>query len=298
VPGEASALLAAALWAVTAIILTAQTQRIGVIPLNALRSLFAVAFVLLVVPFSGAVGELREMSVATAVSMVGSGILAMGVGDSLYFGSLAIMGAARAVPISVGLYPLLTFLVAALWLDEEVTWIVLLGTALIVVGISLLARGRESLVETAAGRAGVTGGRWQTGVLLVLLASVSWALSTTWLKAGSGNLGPVAAGSVRITATSLVLLPWAYRWRRDVGIGDLGARNMATIALAGVLGVGLGMFLYIFAVQDAGAGKAAILVSTMPLFSLPLAVLFLAERVTVGVLVGTGLCILGIWLVV
>ncbi len=302
-PGEASALLAAALWAVSTIIYTAQTRRIGVIPLNALRSVFAALFVLLVVPFSGAVGEVREMSAATAVSMVGSGVLATGVGDSLYFASLAIIGAARAVPISISLYPLLTFLIAAFWLGEEVTWIVLLGTLLIIVGISLLVResdplAEDALVRSGAGSAAVAGRSWQRGILMMLLASAVWALSTAWLKAGSGNLGPVAAGALRTVATALVLLPAAYRWRGNGTVGRLRGRNLAAIAIAGVLGMGLGMLLYVFAVQDAGAGKTAILTSTMPLFSLPLVVLFLAERVTVRVLLATALCILGICLVV
>jgi uncharacterized membrane protein len=35
----------------------------------------------------------------------------------------------------------------------------------------------------------------------------------------------------------------------------------------------------------------------MPLYSLPLAILFLREKVTLPVVLGTVVCILGIWLV-
>ena len=50
--------------------------------------------------------------------------------------------------------------------------------------------------------------------------------------------------------------------------------------MAGIIGIGLGSLFYIAAVEEAGAGKTAVLTSTMPLFNLPLAVLFLKERVT------------------
>jgi drug/metabolite transporter (DMT)-like permease len=301
VPGEVAALLAAALWAVSTVILTAQTRKLGAVPINALRSVFAALFVILAILLTGAVDEIRDMTAATAIAMVGSGILAMGVGDSLYFGSLARIGALLAVPISISVYPLLTFLIAAFWLDEEITWSVLLGTALIVAGVSLLVRGRSTygegdLLKTRAELA-ADSRRWQRGLILILAASVAWAISTTWLKAGSGDLGAVAAGGIRVTANAVALTPVAYYVRKRILLDGYGWRGLAATATAGILGIGIGSLLYVFSVQEAGAGKTAILTSTMPLFSLPLAVLFLSEKINLVVILGTLICILGIWLV-
>lgn len=300
-PGEVAALSAAALWAVSTVILTAQTRKMGAIPLNALRSVFAAIFVIFAILLTGAVDEIRNITAATAIAMVGSGILAMGVGDSLYFGSLAAIGAVLAVPISISVYPLLTFLIAAFWLDEEITWSVLLGTALIVAGVSLLVRGGSpqgegEFLKTRAERAGDRRQR-QRGLILIVAASVVWAISTTWLKAGSGDLGAVAAGGIRVTANAVALTPVAYYVRRESFPNGYGRRGLAATATAGILGIGIGSLLYVFAVQEAGAGKTAILTSTMPLFSLPLAVLFLSEKINLVVILGTMLCILGIWFV-
>jgi len=300
VPGEVAALSAAALWAVSTVILTAETRRLGAIPLNALRSAFAALFLIVAVLATGVVDEVRDMNAATTIAMVGSGILAMGVGDSLYFASLAIIGAALAVPISISVYPLLTFLIAAFWLDEEITWGILLGTAFIVGGVSLLVRGgsarERSLLQAqpapVRGRPG-----WQIGLFLILLASVAWAISTTWLRAGSGDLGAVAAAGVRVAATSAALTPVAYYVRRRVSPDGYGWRELTAAATGGILGIGLGSIAYVFAVQEAGAGKTAILTSTLPLFSLPLAVIFLHEKINLLVILGTVLCICGIWLV-
>ena len=294
-PGEAEALLAAALWAVSTTILTAEARRISPLLLNALRSLFAALFVAVLIPFSGAAGQLGDMSAATAVAMVGSGILSMGIGDSLYFASLRLLGASLSVPISSSVYPLLTFLIAALWLGESVSLQVLLGTALIIAGIVLLLQRRDGVHSGAldsSARPRLTGRR--KGLALVGAATIFYALSTTWLRAGSGNLGPVAAGVLRMGATAAFLLPAA----RQSEERPAAARDLLAAAVAGVLGMGIGGLFYIAAVEQVGAGRTAILTSTMPLFSLPLAVLFLSERLTRRVALGTAVCILGIALIV
>jgi drug/metabolite transporter (DMT)-like permease len=295
VPGEAEALLAAALWAVSTTILTAEARSISPLLLNALRSLFAAVFVVVLIPFSGAAGQLGDMSAATAIAMVGSGILAMGIGDSLYFASLRLLGASLSVPISSSVYPLLTFLIAALWLGESVSVQVLLGTALIIAGVVLLLQRRDGARSGApdpSARPRLSSRR--AGLVLVGAATIFYALSTTWLRAGSGNLGPVAAGVLRIGATAAFLLPAG----RQLEKRKVTARVLLGAAVAGVLGMGIGGLFYIAAVEQAGAGRTAILTSTMPLFSLPLAVLFLHERLTRRVALGTAICILGIWLII
>jgi len=302
VSGEAGALLAAALWSVSVTILTVQTRRIGAISVNAVRSLSAALFVLLLIPFAGGLSDLRGISASSAVALVGSGVLAMGLGDSLYFASLPLLGVSRAVPISNGLYPLLALLIAAVWLDEEVTGLILLGTGLVIVGVSLLVGERSPAVAgdgngSHGGPAGAPAGQWRRGLFLLILACVVWAISTAWLKAGMGDLDVIAVGIIRIVINALILLPVAglVGGRRE--IAGNGMRNTAALAVAGVLGIGIGSLLYIFAVQEVGAGRTAVLTSTQPLFALPLAVLFLREKITPKVVLGTALCILGIWFV-
>jgi len=293
--GEGSALLAAALWAVGSILLTSQTRWIDPIPLSALRCLVATAFIAILLPPLGAIGELRDLSLNTAVSMVGSGILAMGLGDTLYIASLGMIGVSRAFPISMSSYPLVTFLLAVSLLDESLSWVVLLGAILIIVGVSVLVvEGRAQVTGGAELRRGSPG----RGVVFVLLAALFWALSTIWLKAGSGDLNAAAASSLRIPAAGLFMLLLARGRLGELRVVTGGWRTLATVALAGILGTGVGGLLYVYAVQEAGAGRAAILSSTSPLFVLPLAVFFLSERLTLWVLLGTVVSIVGIWLVI
>ena len=291
-PGEASALIAALLWALSSILLTSQARRIDPLSMSALRALSA-AVLLALLTLTAGLDELRDVTPANATAMVGSGVLGMGFGDTLYIASLGLIGVSRAFPISMATYPLLTFLLAVSFLGEEMRWSVLLGAVLIVGGLSAVA--------TEGGRGAdpdqTPMTRWR-GTAMVLAAAVAWAVATLWLRAGSEDLGAVAAGGLRIPAAGLFLLGLASVRNRRLPVTGASGRGVATVALAGVLGTGLGGLLYISAVQQAGAGKAAILSSTSPLFVLPLAVVFLAERVTLRLVVGTLVSVVGIWLVV
>jgi drug/metabolite transporter (DMT)-like permease len=110
-------------------------------------------------------------------------------------------------------------------------------------------------------------------------------------------LGPVAAGALRTGGAATFLLPvLSARRAAEPQRPDFG--NVASLIVAGIVAIGIGGLLYIAAVQEAGAGRTAILTSTMPLFTLPLAVVFLRERVTPRVVAGTITCIAGIWLIV
>jgi drug/metabolite transporter (DMT)-like permease len=297
-PGEAKALLAAALWAIAGIVFAAQTRRLGALRLNVIRSLAAAVFICLLIPFAGAAGELRAASTATVIAMVGSGVLAIGLGDTFFFASLPVLGASLAVPASSSVYPLLTFLVASIWLGETVTWAVLGGSLLIMAGIFLLLWRATPVVASPVDVRTRSRFDWRGAVLLLMIATVFWTLSTAWLRAGSGDLGPVSAGALRAGGTTIFLLPIALSQRQAPALPRFAWGSVASVAAAGILAVGIGSLFYIAAVQEVGAGRTAILTSTMPLFTLPLAVLFLRERVTPRVVAGTITCVLGIWLIV
>jgi len=270
-------------------------RRLGPITLNFIRSLAAFVFLGLVVAFIGVHG-FSEMSGPVVLTMIGSGILAVALGDTLFFAVLPTLGASLAVPVSSAVYPMLTFFVAVLWLDETLTGMVVLGSALVLIGIFLLVWRTETTVglpqEAVAHRTDT-----RRSVLLLMLASIFYAASTIWLRAGSSDAHALPANVLRATAASLFLL-MALSFRRPAERQRPTVLAVASLIVAGILSIGVGGLLYIQAVQEAGAGRTAILTSTMPLFNLPLAVFFLRERVTPRIMAGTITCVLGIWLIV
>lgn len=306
-PGEAKALIAVCIWAVTAIILAGLTRRVGTLPLNATRALCGALFLLLAIPLSGAAGEMADMSAKTAISMVGSGICAFAVGDTFYFLALRNLQASVAVPIAESAYPMFTFVLAWLWLQESFSQGLLLGSALVIIGIALLTGRRGAPATSEVSGAVVVEEEdafsaaprhRRIGLVAVFCAPFFWAISTVWLKAGSANLGAEAASVMRIVPVAIILLTATYRAPAALRPGRFRLVDFLGAAIVGVFGMGVASLLYVSAIQDVGASRTAILTATVPLFTLPLALIFLKERVTAKVVLGTLVCVAGIWVII
>jgi drug/metabolite transporter (DMT)-like permease len=135
--------------------------------------------------------QLREMTVITAVSMAGSGILGQAIGDTLYINALGFLGVSRTFPITNSAYPFLTFVFAVLLLGETLTWTLPIGGLLIVVGISWIVL--EQRRADAADRVKVELVR---GVVFAVTAALAWAGATVRLRGQQGNLDAVGAASL------------------------------------------------------------------------------------------------------
>jgi drug/metabolite transporter (DMT)-like permease len=289
--------MAAALWAAGGIVYAANIRRLGPVTLNLIRTLGAFAFVCLLVPISHSAGDFRNISAPTLIAMFGSGILAMALGDLLFFYALPTLGASLSVPISSSVYPIATFFVAVLWLDETITATVFLGSALIIAGIFLLVWHAEPSVRLPEPDSPPPVFSFRNAVLMLMIATVFWTASTTWIRAASGDISAVPATVLRTAAASLFLLP-VFALRRSAEPQRPSPGVVAALAIAGVFAIGIGGLFYVQAVQEAGAGRTAVLTSTMPLFNLPLAIFFLRERVTPRLVLGTITCVAGIFLVI
>jgi len=100
-----------------------------------------------------------------------------------------------------------------------------------------------------------------------------------------------------VGAGMLVLYLLAAR-PQDLRRAAASRLDLAIIAGAGLGGMAAGSLLYVYALLEAGAARAAVLSASSPLFAIPLAMLFLGEALTRRLLAGTAACVLGIALVV
>ncbi len=274
--------------------LKSQSDRLGVLMLNAMRCIAALLLLLLILFTTGRYQALAHLELRQTSLLLLSVGVGMVVGDSLYLRSQALMGVARALPIS-GSYPLWTLLLAVLFLGERITWRSALGTFLVVGAVVVIATPRRGIPVVASA---LSAGAAKQGLLLALLASVCWATSTSVVRIALAGMDVIAASCIRLVASGLILaLVAAYR-------GQLGSvrkatlRSIGIVALAGVIGTGLGSVLFLTAVQMAGASQAATLSATAPFWSAPLSVIFLHERVDRRVMLGIATSVAGVWLLV
>jgi DME family drug/metabolite transporter len=138
-----------------------------------------------------------------------------------------------------------------------------------------------------------TGKRFTIGIPLALLTALLWGLSTVFLKAGLTSLTPIQVNSVRLPFVTIILYTaWAFSGKKT---NKLRTSSLPLIASTGLFSMGLGSLLYLIALAKIGPSKTSALISTSPVFSLIMALVFLKEKISIRLALGVGLCVAGVW---
>jgi drug/metabolite transporter (DMT)-like permease len=226
-------------------------------------------------------------------------------------------GVSWAMPVA-SITPLWAVILAALFVEEPLTWSLVLGALLVIGGVILVSRSASpgELVVPANSAAPVASGvpadaavgvssetqdraaARRSGLLLAFLVSLLWAVGQVALKPATAGVHSVVANSVRQPLGMLMLLALTLargQWRE---FKKLGRRSWTVIVVASLVGTGLGTLFFIMAIQMTGAGRTAVLTSTAPLLAIPFSMIWLRERPTRWTIVGTLLTTAGIALVV
>lgn len=301
-------------WAGTSVALTSLSMRTSPIVLSGLRLGFGSIVVLVVLLFSGRAGDLGAASNATLFGVIFSGFLGYGLGDTIYIAALKQLGMQRTFPIAMALYIAGTVAGGVILLGEPFSWGLPSGALLIAAGIYLVVipgKGKlmgnpppvpaePAMAAFAESRAapGLPAPGWYSYGLL-LLVGIFWTVATLWLASAKGELGAISAGAIRTPTGAAALLGFAFAMQRPALMAPFRNRNhMLAILAAGMIGTGLGSLAYVYAVVEAGAARTAVLSATSPLMALPLSIIFLGEKLTRRIGLGTALCVAGILLVV
>jgi drug/metabolite transporter (DMT)-like permease len=290
--GELIALLSALLWAIASVLLTVGAKRLHVLPLNLVRCVVSTAFFWILLPFDGGFHALAAIPPGAWLWLVVSVLGLLVVGDTLYFRSLDLAGVSWAMPVA-SINPLWAVLLAALFVDEPLSWPLLLGAVLVVAGVTLLSRPAG---QASNGQAIGPAARRQ-GLLLALAVSVLWAGGQVALKPATAGMSSVVANSVRQPMGMLMLLGLSLRQGRLGDLKKVDRKSWLVILVASFVGTGVGTLLFIMAIQMTGAGRTAVLTSTAPLLAMPFSMLWLRERPSRWTIAGTLLTVVGIGLV-
>ncbi len=288
------ALLQSACWAGTSIILRVLSKRLDAYVVNGLRALAGWVVVIFLTVLTGGFADWHLLTWQRLVFLVVPGILGGVFGDALYVYSLKAIGISRAFPIS-NMYPLFTVLLSALLLHERITWMMVVGMALVLLGVYLVAHPRGPAVDEPST---ISRAELVKGVLLALGTAVIWGSTAVMLTYGLKGIDSALANTVRVPLVALIGLLVAARRGTLVEVKAMSKSTVLLLILAGVLGWGIGSWFFTSALQLAGASKTTIIGAAAPLFATPLSMLFLRERPGRLTLAGTFLTVLGIALVV
>ena len=287
----------AALWAVTSSLMAASAPRVDTLSMNAIRYIWGTIAVLMLAAIGNSLGYIRFMEIEIVLALIISSVIGLVIGDSVYVGALRRLGLTRAFTVSLGVFIVLTYLLAIFWVDEKVTLWAAGGTVLVLIGVYSVANLNK---EEHSQEKNPLKNESKRGWGLLVLASLLWAIATVWLRDAANGEDVLAVAALRVPAAGVVLMGLAtISQRSDLRRRVISKRDNKILFFAGILGAGAATILFIFAIQEVGAGRAAVTTAIAPIFAVFLGVVFLKEKlnkkILIGVLVASaGIILLGI----
>lgn len=288
---ELAALGSATCWATTGLIAADAIRSLGAFWFNLIRQVFVTLCLAAVVLASGSWTGLDSRSAALLAL---SGMVGILLGDTFNFAAVGRLGPRRAGAIFALNAPMAAILGWAI-LGESLEWRAALGIALTAGGVALAVLGRT---RTDAHRLEQLKGTLAAGALFGLGAALGQASGSLIARpVMAGGIDPWLASLVRVGASGaamsvLAALPGTPALPRPV-TPAVWAMTLAT-ALIGLL---LGMTLFLYALKGPETGIVATLSATSPVIILPLLWLRTRQMPRPMAWAGAALAVAGLWLI-
>ena len=292
--GAAAALSAAVLWAFSAILFEDISLRLSPARLNFYKGMVAVV---LLSATSVILGEtIPAVSWQEMAVLMVSGVIGIAVGDTAYFQAVQKLGARRALTLFT-LAPPLAALIALVFLGERldlVTWTGILMTAggVMWVVTENTQGGEKVQIKTGDLVPGIVMGAFAalcqaSGVVMTRSVLTSTALTT--LQSTIVRLAPA------LLALLVMIRLSGNRKDRLATIKD-DKKLMRLVLLSSFIGAYICLWLQQIAIENAPAGIAQTMLSTSPIFILPMMAMR-GEKVSLRAAAGAAVAIFGITLV-
>jgi uncharacterized membrane protein len=288
--GSVIGIIAAFLWAISTNVYKSQSDEATPLAITMLKtwmSLFVMTLLVMwpyrIAPFFVSINAIFYLATSVTIGLI--------IGDLAFLTAQERIGVSYAYPIA-STYPIFTYIIAILFVDEVVLWTRFIGIFLAVGGVMLISRAQASSKDDE-GLRNFDG----VGFLLALFAALCWSLGSVLLQVGVADVDPVDANFVRMIFGAGIIAPLFLGSVRR-GMPKPTRRATKIILVAAFFGMAWGSLLYTFAVKMIGATVASVLGSISPLFALPISIFFLKEKFTPQSIFGAFLTVFGVLLVV
>ena len=260
--GHLSALVAAAIWAYSILVYKDLSIKENPLVINIWRltasSIFLILICILTTGLNPSIGYLYAAL---------SGALVLALGDSLYFYGSVYAGAAVSAPI-VYTYIVLIQL-ASVIVGEELTLNKIVASVMCFIAIFLLTRKRRTMKRKE---------QFSKGILCSIGCAILWVIGQTVLKPAVFFSSFLEVTFIRSLCGLFTLVILAYSLKINVELFE--RRKQSKLFGFGILDIGIGALLYIFAISEIGLGNTVILVSISPLLTQFFANITGREKVT------------------
>jgi drug/metabolite transporter (DMT)-like permease len=287
--GEAAALSVAIIWAFAVILFRKSGEVVHPVALNLFKNTLALVLML---PTMWLLGEtvFRSAPAGDYLLLLASGVLGIGIADTLFFMSLNLLGAGFSAIVSCLYSPFIIGL-SVLWLGESLTAVQVIGVAMIVSAV--LSATRQT------GSAGIGGRNLGLGILWGILGLATMAVGIVMIK-------PLLNRSPLLWATEVRLFAGCATLGLGLGLYPKRGRVLSTLLhrprwaytfFGSLLGTYVAMILWLAGMKFTQVSIASALNQTSNIFVFAFGALFLREPLTrlrvLGILIG----VLGAYLV-
>lgn len=261
---ELAALGTATCWATTGLISADAIRALGAFHFNLIRQVFVSVLLTVIVL---AAGQWTKMDPATVGILVASGVIGILVGDTFNFAAVGRIGPRRAGAIFALNAPMAAVMGWA-FLGEVLPFQAILGIGITVAGVALAILGRP---KANAHRFETLQGTILMGVLFGLAAGFGQAAGSLIARpVMTAGLDPYVASLIRVGASGLTMGLLAATPFAPAAPKTYSRAALILTATTAIIGLLIGMTLFLYALQGSKTGIIATLSATSPVIILPL----------------------------
>ena len=288
--GEILALITAMTWAAAVICFKKSGENVHPIALNLFKLILGVVFVF----FTMLVMQQMHYAAATFEDywiLIASGIIGIGISDTLFFRSLNILGAGLSAIVDCLYSPFVIFLCFC-WIDERLSVWQIVGAVMILSAVLTVA--------SRKGRANLTRKELLKGLIYGVLAMITVAVSIVMIKPMLCYVPLMWAIEIRLLGGLVALLAiLAFHGQRKNILRSLhnGPKWKYTI-IGSFLGGYISVIVWVAGMKFAQASIVAALNQTSNIFIFVLAAFFLHEPLNRQRVVGIFLAMSGAILII
>lgn len=288
---EFAALGAALCWTFAALLAGDLSRQLGGITFNRLRNVGAFFVLLIFVSLADLWGTLRSADLGIIFL---SGFIGIAIGDSFLFSAMQRLGPRRAQILYACNAPI-TVVLGVLLLGESLSFFGVAGVILVFLGVLAAitwGRPRQSAAPTHAWE--TTQGNLMLAIGYGLMAALGQSVGSIIIKpALDHGANPMMVTTLRVGVSAL-LLTIMFHVRTPRSKQTITAKQRILSTLNGVIAIGIGFSLLIYAFSIGDIGVASILSSTQAVMMLPLIWLKTKQKPTLGAWVGAILVVIGV----
>ena len=288
----AQLLILAALWGGSFLFIRMGVTDLGVAPLMALRVGIGALFLLIVLVLRGSPREAFTTMRKRAWPLMVVGVFNSAAPFCLFaYAELTLSAGVTSVINATT--PLWGALVAYLWLGDRLSRLRVAGLAIGFAGVLALVWDQMFVHDASAHASAITPMTTVLAALAALAATLCYGIAASYTKRHLMGVDSLTVATGTMSAATLVLAPFALvAWPA----GPVSLKAWGAVLGLGVACTGVAYRLFFNLIAVVGPARAITVTFVIPIFGILWGALFLAERVSVGmvaacavVLVGTAL---------